>query len=1162
MRLARCVKPLLAISAVACSLLAPRLGAAQVEAHVPTSAEASSMAAVLASAAAPGPDLIAAVSPRSPFERSASVSAGTLRSRLITIDAVGLAALGRAPDLQLDADGRPIGAVPSFTMTLFDDVIVRLVKLDASENDLDQTIIRAVLAGDTPGTATLVLDGLTVAGSVRLGSKSFSILAAGDGLHRVFELDAVGARTVKDDAVRHPFALGNSAEREMIQRQIDEPLHAITQRERASANTTITLLVSYTDAAAATIPNIKSAIALAVSDANTSLANSQIAAEIRLVGVERVTYQDTKLEMSDLLEALSDGTADFGRIQRLRAALDADLVSVVTKTTDACGLGWLNDDLDVRLSANSPRFGASVVAANAGGTCLATNTLAHEIGHNLGAEHDRFQVEDDEPGPTRYAYGYVDVAGRFRDLMSYDDECDANNVTCTEVAYFSNPDVTYMGHPVGIRFDLPAGADSARKIRATIVNASRLDAMIAPASTPALSVVVAGTGTVTSNPAGINCGDQCATFFSGSPQVALTATPGPRAALREWSGDCSGAGSCSVAMSASRTVTANFESAERPGLLYSSANADAQSFLRFYNTGTAAGTVTVQLADGIAGQVLGTWTSPAIAPGSAPLFGIATIESALPAGTAKPATYAALIKPGISGSVQHVLFRPVSESFTNLSTCEASTTTNVAVVAGVHSTLLDGGYPSTITIVNSGTNSIQPSFGLFDARTGVRLGTYTSPSIRGNAQLTRTMASIQTAAGIVLPEGANHLIMKADQSFTGFIQHLVTNNRSGVVVDLTATCTFGDLPRVAATEAVRMSSPLWSTSHSEAQSMLRFHNSGTSPGTVAVTLTNVETGAILGQWTSLDIPPGGVGLASIDALETALLPGVRPQNYVAQIEAQMDGEFQHIITRSLDGTQSNLSSCSSAVTANVTRLPYVHSSGMDPNFPSSIVISNAGGAAAAATLGVFDVATGNRLGTATTPSIAAGGKLIWSAQALEAAARITPSSGQAHYVVALEGSFRGFLQHLVEARPSGLTMDMTQSCRLPARSLSYTDCDNGFSAACSIQLDGTLVQGQVKKNGGFEYYRATLIQGQRYIIEINGVDTDNGSLASPFLFIHRADFTVAAQGSRGGVGRDVRFEFTPTTSGTHYFVVTGQTLTRSGIVVADPSGTYKISVRE
>ena len=41
--------------------------------------------------------------------------------------------------------------------------------------------------------------------------------------------------------------------------------------------------------------------------------------------------------------------------------------------------------------------------------------------------------------------------------------------------------------------------------------------------------------------------------------VDLTATPGPDAYLVTWSGDCAGSGGCSVAMTAARTVGAQFD---------------------------------------------------------------------------------------------------------------------------------------------------------------------------------------------------------------------------------------------------------------------------------------------------------------------------------------------------------------------------------------------------------------------------------------------------------------------------------------------------------------------------------------------------------------------------------------------------------------------------
>ena len=71
-----------------------------------------------------------------------------------------------------------------------------------------------------------------------------------------------------------------------------------------------------------------------------------------------------------------------------------------------------------------------------------------------------------------------------------------------------------------------------------------------------------GTGTVTSAPAGIDCGTTCsATFDVGTP-VGLTAAPGVGSTFAGWSGDCSGMGQCSVTMDADHAVTATFTAAE------------------------------------------------------------------------------------------------------------------------------------------------------------------------------------------------------------------------------------------------------------------------------------------------------------------------------------------------------------------------------------------------------------------------------------------------------------------------------------------------------------------------------------------------------------------------------------------------------------------------
>ena len=68
-----------------------------------------------------------------------------------------------------------------------------------------------------------------------------------------------------------------------------------------------------------------------------------------------------------------------------------------------------------------------------------------------------------------------------------------------------------------------------------------------------------GTGTVTSNPAGITCGVDCNQTYTANQMVTLTATPGTGSTFSGWSGGgCSGNGTCTVTMTAAVTVTATF----------------------------------------------------------------------------------------------------------------------------------------------------------------------------------------------------------------------------------------------------------------------------------------------------------------------------------------------------------------------------------------------------------------------------------------------------------------------------------------------------------------------------------------------------------------------------------------------------------------------------
>jgi hypothetical protein len=68
-----------------------------------------------------------------------------------------------------------------------------------------------------------------------------------------------------------------------------------------------------------------------------------------------------------------------------------------------------------------------------------------------------------------------------------------------------------------------------------------------------------GSGTVTSVPAGIDCGSSCSAKILSNTKVTLIATPAPGSVFAHWSGGkCSGTGPCTRSIKSTRTVKAVF----------------------------------------------------------------------------------------------------------------------------------------------------------------------------------------------------------------------------------------------------------------------------------------------------------------------------------------------------------------------------------------------------------------------------------------------------------------------------------------------------------------------------------------------------------------------------------------------------------------------------
>ena len=186
---------------------------------------------------------------------------------------------------------------------------------------------------------------------------------------------------------------------------------------------------------------INNYISTLIAYANNVLNNSLVYATITLVHSEKVNYTSVggglDIDLSRLRNT-NDGYLD--EIHTLRDQYAADLVTLIQKehpletgTGSACGKGYL-----LNSSTGKATDGFNVIKT-IGDYCY-PNTFAHEIGHNMGMEHDVNNATNTPIFPYAYGWKWTANGQKYGSVMSY---------YTTNVPYYSNPVVFYEGQPTG-----------------------------------------------------------------------------------------------------------------------------------------------------------------------------------------------------------------------------------------------------------------------------------------------------------------------------------------------------------------------------------------------------------------------------------------------------------------------------------------------------------------------------------------------------------------------------------------------------------------------------------------------------------------------------------------------------------------------------------------
>lgn len=170
----------------------------------------------------------------------------------------------------------------------------------------------------------------------------------------------------------------------------------------------------------------------AVQETNDAFQKSGVLTRLNLVHAYRhPTYEDSRSSKTELNRIRNRNDGHMDDVHSKRMEYGADLVALISDLDGSCGRASINAQFARAFSVTSYK-------------CIGNKSFAHEIGHNLGCNHNRADAGSNGDRNASY-FGYQDPNSRFRSILAYN--CPGRG--CTRLNRFSSPRIRYQGSPIG-----------------------------------------------------------------------------------------------------------------------------------------------------------------------------------------------------------------------------------------------------------------------------------------------------------------------------------------------------------------------------------------------------------------------------------------------------------------------------------------------------------------------------------------------------------------------------------------------------------------------------------------------------------------------------------------------------------------------------------------